>query len=213
MKGINSKQRLLQIGIDLMSVHGVSGVTLGQLATASGMSKSGLYAHFKSKEQLQIDLLDSVSERARLVILEPAMQAPEGLRRVRSIMEHWWGWWRRAGLAGGCPVASALFEFDDVEGFVRDHSSSMERQWRDQLGRIVQEAKSLGHLSSDTDVDQFVWEMCANYLGHHVSTRFLNSDHADAHARHAMDALIERNLPDARGAEGSATSVSAGGIA
>lgn len=195
MKSSPTRQRLLQIGLDLMSVHGVDGVTLGQLATASGMSKSGLFAHFKSKEQLQIELLDSMSEMALHVIVEPAMRAPSGVKRIRSVMEHWRGWWRRAGLTGGCPIASALFELDDIDGDLRDHATGMERQWREQLARIVEEAKSLGQITANTDVDQFVWEMCANYLGHHVSSRFLRSDEADTHARRALDALIDRHQP------------------
>ncbi|MET4897088.1 TetR/AcrR family transcriptional regulator [Sphingomonadaceae bacterium jetA1] len=195
MKGNTTKQRLLQIGLDQMSVHGVGGVTLGQLATASGISKSGLFAHFKSKEQLQIEVLESMSEMAFNVIFQPALQAPEGLRRLRSVMEHWLGWWRRAGLTGGCPIAGALFEFDDVEGEVRARATAMERQWRQQLATYVLEAKWLGQLAEDTDVDQFVWELCAIYLGHHVSSRFLKSADADMRARHALDALIERHSP------------------
>ena len=205
MKSSQTKQRLLQTGLDLISVHGLDGVTLGQLATVSGMSKSGLFAHFRSKEQLQMDLLASLSEMALRVIIEPAMQAPSGVRRIRSVMEHWRGWWRRAGLTGGCPIASALFELDDIDGDLRNHAARMERQWREQLGMIVAEAKSLGQISADTDVDQFVWEMCANYLGHHVSSRFLRSVEADTHARLAMDALIDRHLPRLTQADTSLT--------
>ncbi len=200
MKGLKTKQRLLQTGLDLMSVHGVGGVTLGQLATATSMSKSGLFAHFRSKEQLQIELLDSMAMTASRFILEPAMLAPPGLRRLRSVMEHWRGWWRRAGLAGGCPIAGAFFELDDVEGDLRDHVAGMEREWRDHLATIVREVIALGELSAATDVDQFVWEMSANYLGHHVSSRFLRSDEADAHARRAFEGLIQSHLPGATGA-------------
>lgn len=201
MKGSQTKQRLLETGLDLMSVYGVSGVTLGQLAAASSMSKSGLFAHFKSKEQLQIELLDSMAVTASRFIFEPAMQAPPGLRRLRSVMEHWRGWWRRAGLVGGCPIASAFFELDDVEGDIRNHVSAMEREWRDQLARIVDEVIAVGDLSAETDVDQFVWEMCANYLGHHVSSRFLRSAEADARARQSFDALIVAHLPNAAAAQ------------
>jgi AcrR family transcriptional regulator len=91
MKGSQTKERLLQIGLDQISVRGVAGVTLGQLATASGLSKSGLFAHFRSKEQLQIELLDEMAQTADRVVVEPAMRAAEGLPRLAAIMERWLG--------------------------------------------------------------------------------------------------------------------------
>lgn len=196
MKGSETKQRLLQTGLDLMSVHGVDGVTLGQLATAASISKSGLFAHFKSKEQLQIELLDAMAVVASTFIFEPAMKTPPGLRRLRSVMEHWRGWWRRAGLAGGCPIASAFFELDDIDGQIRDYVATMEQEWRGQLAILVQEAVDLSELSANTDVDQFVWDLCSNYLGHHVSSRFMRSSEADERARRSFEALIAMNLLD-----------------
>ncbi|WP_211115059.1 TetR/AcrR family transcriptional regulator [Nitrospirillum amazonense] len=180
-----------------MSVRGLGGLTLGQLATASGLSKSGLFAHFRSKEQLQIDLLNEVTQAASRVVVGPAMLAAEGLPRLVAVMDHWLGWSRRAGLAGGCPVAAALFELDDVEGEVRAHAAKLEEEWRGQLRQLVFEAKRLSHLSGETDVDQFVWELCGIYLSHHVSSRFLRMDDADARAKTAVNALVERHRPPA----------------
>lgn len=195
MKGNDTKERLLRIGLDQMSVQGVAGVTLGQLASASGLSKSGLFAHFRSKEQLQIELLDETTLAAGRVIVEPAMQAAEGLPRLRAVVELWFGWSSRAGLRGGCPVAAGLFELDDAEGDVRAHAAKLEADWREQLSHFVLEAKWLGHLSADTDVEQFVWELCGIYLSHHVSNRFLREGDAYARARTAVDALVQRHLP------------------
>jgi AcrR family transcriptional regulator len=195
MKGSQTKERLLQIGLDQISVRGIAGVTLGQLATASGLSKSGLFAHFRSKEQLQIELLDEMAQTADRVVVEPAMRAAEGLPRLAAIMERWLGWSRRAGLSGGCPVAAALFELDDIEGEVRSHAAKLEAHWRKQLRQFVAEAKRLGHLTGETDVDQFVWELCAIYLGHHVSSRFLREADARTRARTAFDAMVDRHRP------------------
>jgi AcrR family transcriptional regulator len=195
MKASQTKERLLQIGLDQMSVHGVAGVTLGQLATASGLSKSGLFAHFRSKEQLQIELLDEMAQAAGRVVVEPAMRAAAGLSRLIAVMEHWLGWSRRAGLRGGCPVAAALFELDDIEGEVRSHAAKLEQHWREQLRLIITEAKWLGHLSDETDVEQFIWELCAIYLSHHVSSRFRREADADIRARTAFDALVDRHRP------------------
>lgn len=197
MKGNHTRERLLQIGLDQMSVHGLGGVTLGQIAAESGMSKSGLFAHFKSKEQLQIDLLTETVRAADRVVVFPAMQALEGLPRLVAVFEAWLGWSRRAGLSGGCPVAAALFELDDAEGEVRAHAAKLERQWRDHLCELVMEAKFLMHLSEQTDVEQFVWEVCGIYLGHHVTSRFLRDAMADERAKTAFDALVERHRPAA----------------
>jgi AcrR family transcriptional regulator len=195
MKAIKTKGRLLQIGLDQMSVHGLSGMSLGQLATASGLSKSGLFAHFRSKEQLQIELLDEMAQFAERVVVQPAMLAAEGLPRLVALMKLWLGWSRRAGLSGGCPVAAALFELDDIEGEIRAHAAKLEQHWRDQLRQLVLEAKWLSHLANETDVDQFVWELSGIYLGHHVSSRFLREDAADARAETAFEALVERHRP------------------
>jgi AcrR family transcriptional regulator len=195
MKGNETKERLLRIGLDQMSVIGLSGVTLGQLANASGLSKSGLFAHFKSKEQLQIELLLEMAQTADRVIIEPVTELAEGLPRLSAVMYLWLGWSRRAGLNGGCPVAAALFELDDVEGEVRSLAAKLEAHWRERLRGLVFEAKSVGHLRSDTDVEQFVWELCGIYLSHHVSSRFLRDGEADAHAKTAYEALVHRHQP------------------
>jgi AcrR family transcriptional regulator len=195
MKGNDTKERLLRIGLDQMSVQGLAGVTLGRLASASGLSKSGLFAHFRSKEQLQIELLDETTQVAGRVIVQPAMQAAEGLPRLRAVVELWLGWSSRAGLRGGCPVAAGLFELDDTEGEVRSHAATLEAHWREQLRQFVLEAKWLGHLSDDTDVEQFVWELCGIYLSHHVSNRFLREDDATDRAKTAVNTLVQRHLP------------------
>ncbi len=195
MKGNDTKERLLRVGLDQMSVNGLSGVTLGQLASASGLSKSGLFAHFRSKEQLQIQLLDEMAQAADQVVVAPAWRAAEGLPRLVALMDHWLGWSRRAGLNGGCPVAAALFELDDVESEVRSHAAKLEQHWRELLRQLVLAARSLGHLSVETDVDQFVWELCGIYLSHHVSSRFRRDDDADARAKTAFSALLRRYEP------------------
>jgi AcrR family transcriptional regulator len=193
MKGSKTKERLLRIGLDRMSVQGLSGVTLGELASAAGLSKSGLFAHFRSKEQLQVDLLKETAQTANRLVTEPIMRTAKGLPRLSAVMDLWLGWPRRAGLSGGCPVAAALFEFDDVEGELRSHALKLEEHWREQLRQFVREAVAEGHLNTDTDVEQFVWELCGIYLSHHVSSRFIREEGADVYARKAFNALVQRN--------------------
>jgi AcrR family transcriptional regulator len=192
-----SRDRILDCGANLLSKAGLNGVTLGSLADLSGMSKSGLFAHFKSKEELQIQLLERSAELAREHVVAPALQAPEGLPRLRKLVSGWLGWSRRAGLEGGCPVAAGMFELDDSPGPVRDHLLKMERFWRGLLLELVERAVELKHLRTDLDSDQFVWELCGIYLSHHASLRFVRDRKADERAAIAFEALIERSLPSA----------------
>jgi AcrR family transcriptional regulator len=184
----STRERILQSGLFLMSRAGLSGVTLGGLAEQVGMSKSGLFAHFRSKEAVPIEF---VTER----VLKPSMSAEEGLPRLHELVRNWFGWADRAGLPGGCPVAAGLFEFDDVEGVVRNKILEIEATFRRVLIDIVRRAVDLGHLRRDLDVEQFVWELCGIYLGHHAAHRFLRSADADARAQTAVQALIDRAMP------------------
>ena len=178
-----------------MSESGLAGVTLGVLADQVGMSKSGLFAHFRSKEDVQIELLSHMAEFAAAHVIEPSMKAADGLPRLRALVRNWFGWAQRAGLPGGCPVAAGLFEFDDVEGRVRNKILEMEGQWRRLLTELVARSVELGHLRRDFDVEQFVWELSGIYLGHHAAHRFLRAADADLRAQVAFQALVDRAMP------------------
>jgi AcrR family transcriptional regulator len=191
----STRERILHKGLALMSQSGLGGVTLGVLAEQVGMSKSGLFAHFRSKEDVQIELLTHMAEFAQAHVIAPSMAAAEGLPRLRALVANWFGWAQRAGLPGGCPVAAGLFEFDDIEGRVRNKILEMENEFRGLLTGLVQRAVDLGHLRKDLDVDQFVWELCGIYLGHHAAHRFLRAADAETRANTAFEALIDRAMP------------------
>ena len=195
-KAESTRGRILRQGLALMSQSGLTGVTLGTLADQVGMSKSGLFAHFHSKEQVQVELLQHMAQFAQAHVVQPAMSAGEGLPRLKALVNNWFGWAQRAGLPGGCPVAAGLFEFDDVEGAVRNQILALESEWRDLLKQLVQQAVNQGHLRRDLDVDQFVWELCGIYLSHHVGRRFLRAADADIRAQTAFQALLDRALPN-----------------
>jgi AcrR family transcriptional regulator len=187
-----TRQRILDTGLAMASQSGLEAVTLGVLATNVGMSKSGLFAHFHSKEAVQLSLLDHSDRFAAPVVIEPAMQAPEGLPRLRALVTNWFGWAQRAGLPGGCPVAAGLFEYDDVQGPVHDKIQEIETRWHGMLCTLTAQAIQQGHLSRDLDIEQFVWELFGIYLSHHVASRFLKSPDADNRAQTAFAALLAR---------------------
>ncbi|UFP92637.1 TetR/AcrR family transcriptional regulator [Gloeobacter morelensis] len=195
---MTTRERILQSGLDLLSESGLAGVTLGVLAQQAGVSKSGLFAHFHSKEELQIALLDRMAEVSAAQVIQPALRAAEGLPRLKALVEHWLGWTTKAGLRGGCPVAAATFELDDAEGEVRAKVVAMEAYWRNLLTNLVRRSVELGHLDSKLDIEQFVWELCGIYLSHHASSRLLRDNRADYRALTAFDALVSRSLPAKR---------------
>src|SRR5262249_3533165 len=160
-----------------------------------GMSKSGLFAHFRSKDDVQIDLLEYTANFAVAHVIEPAVKEPEGLPRLESLFRHWLGWSSRSGLPGGCPGAAAMFGLAGAEGPVRDKVADLEAQWRGLLGQLVRGAVAAGHLRADLDVEQFVWEMCGIYLSHHTAYRFRRDADADPRAWTAFEALLERARP------------------
>jgi AcrR family transcriptional regulator len=192
---LSTRDRILQTGLALMSQTGLGGITLGVLAEQAGISKSGLFAHFRSKETVQVELLNHLGNFAAEYVLRPSMTTHEGLPRLRALVKSWFGWAQRAGLPGGCPVAAGLFEFDDIEGAVRSKILEMEASFRRMLIDLVQRAVDLGHLRVDLDVEQFVWELCGIYLGHHAAHRFLRSADADDRAQTAFRALLDRAMP------------------
>jgi AcrR family transcriptional regulator len=190
-----TRERILEQGLALMSQSGLGGVTLGVLAGQTGMSKSGLFAHFRSKQDVQVKLLEYMARLANERVVEPAMKAPEGLPRLRALVSNWFGWAQRAGLPGGCPVAAGLFEFDDVESPVRDKILELESHWRELLTELVARAVSQGHLRRGLDKSQFVWELCGIYLSHHAAHRFLRAADAGRRANIAFESLVRRSLP------------------
>ncbi len=192
-----TRERILNHGVALASQSGLEGVTLGTLADDVGMSKSGLFAHFRSKEAVQIGVLEQSLIVGAPVVLEPAMREPEGLPRLTAVVRNWFGWAPRAGLPGGCPVAAGMFEYDDVDGPVRDKLLEMEANWRGVLTTLVQQAVEKREFRADLDVAQFVWELSGMYLQHHVAVRFLKAADADERAAAAFAALVERSRASA----------------
>lgn len=193
-----TRSRILECGTDLLSASGLSGITLGLLAEQAGMSKSGLFAHFGSKEELQLGLLEHTAALAGQHVMGPAMRSLEGLPRLKDLVHNWLGWSTKAGLSGGCPVAAGMFELDDCDGPVRERLLQMEADWRGVLANHTARAIELGHLRRNTDIDQFVWELCGIYLSHHTSARFVKDPKADYYARIALNALLKRASPISR---------------
>jgi AcrR family transcriptional regulator len=192
-KGAETHSRLLLLGLNTLSAEGLAGITIGRLAADAQISKSGLFAHFGSKEQLQLELLEEAARLADAEVVAPALQAKPGLPRLRALFANWLGWSTRAGLRGGCPVAAAIFELDDAEsGIVRDRVAEFDTKWRSLLRSLVTDAIKCGHFNRSVDPDQMVWELTGIYLAHHASSRFQRDERARERAEAAFRVLLRR---------------------
>ena len=191
--GRATRDRILDSGLNLLSTSGFAGVTIGLLASQVGMSKSGLFAHFKSKEEIDIALLEQMVEVAHKNVVVPAMRAQQGLSWLTALIDNWFGWSTKAGLLGGCPAAAGMFELDDVEGPVREKLLELEKQWNEILKQFIVESIAAGDLRKDLDIDQFIWELMGFYLNHHASRRFMRNRDANMRAKKAFQGLIDRS--------------------
>ncbi len=189
-KGEATHAAILARAVDLASVAGLGGVSIGALARETGLSKSGLFAHFGSKEQLQIEILEATAEHFLDAVLRPARRQPAGEKRLRRIMENWLNWDGAGGFRGGCVFIAAAVELDDQPGPVRDHLVWQQREWMAVLTRAASRAVEVGDFRPDVDPGQFAHELYSIALGYHYAARLLHDPEAEARARTAFETLI-----------------------
>jgi AcrR family transcriptional regulator len=192
-KGERTRAAILDAGVRIVSQAGLEGLTIGTLAEATGMSKSGLFAHFGSREDLMLAVLARGQEEFIRVVVNPALAQPRGLPRLRALFTHWIDWTQSADLPGGCPMIGGATEFDDKPGPVRDALAAGQRAWIDTLNRAVRQAIEQGQLRSDTDPEQVSFELFGMALVVHHHRRLLGYDKARSRALAALDTLLERH--------------------
>ena len=192
-RGEKTRAAILDEAVRIASNLGLDGLTIGTLAEAMGMSKSGLFAHFGSREELQLAVLEHGRVKFGEAVLAPALSTPRGVARLRAAFAHWLDWTQSALLPGGCLMLGAAIEFDDQPGPVRDRVAALQREWMDSLARMVRGAIEEGHLRRDTDVEQFVFECFGIALVCHHHRRLFGDRRARARALAAQDALIARH--------------------
>jgi AcrR family transcriptional regulator len=194
-KGEHTRAAILDAALAHASESGFESLTIGSLAERAGLSKSGLFAHFGSREELQLAAIEAAAARFTATVFIPAIKAPRGLPRLRALFEQWLAWTTRSGLAYGCPMQAAAIEFDDRPGPVRDavveHFANLERG----LGRAVALAVSQRHFRADLDCDQFVFDMIGVILAYFHNARLFEREKAERRARAAFERLITAALP------------------
>jgi len=162
-KGDETRKKILDKGFELASTLGLECLSIGALAEATQMSKSGLFAHFLSKENLQLKVMEHAGEVFNQVVIVPALKTPAGIQRIRKIMENWVQW--TIDLSGGCIFVAAAAEYSDRPGLVQDFIIEQQNAWIGCLERIAKSAVSVGEFRSDTHCRVFAFELYSLILG------------------------------------------------
>jgi AcrR family transcriptional regulator len=189
-KGAETRQAILDRALALASRLGLEGVTIGRLAEELDLSKSGLFAHFKSKEALQIQVLEAASERFVEVVVRPSLHAPRGEPRVRALFENWLRWPKAVPQPGGCIFVTAAVELDDRPGPARDLLVKLQKQWLGVIAKAVRSGIEEGHFHDGVDPEQFAFDLYGAMLMCHQAARLLRDPKAVARARSAFEALV-----------------------
>jgi AcrR family transcriptional regulator len=191
-KGELTRQHILGHATSLASKVGLSGLSIGILAEDLDLSKSGLIAHFQSKEGLQLQVLDWAAGLFVDKVLRPALQAPRGEPRVRALFENWMRWPKLSNLTGGCVFVAAAMELDDQPGPLRTRLVELQRDFMETIANTVRTGVAEGHFRSDADPEQLAQDLYGIMLACHHATRLLGDPKAPARAHRAFETLIEQ---------------------
>jgi AcrR family transcriptional regulator len=204
-KGERTREAILLHALRLATQVGFEGLTIGRLADELKLSKSGLFAHFGSKEALQVKVLELASRRFVDEVVRPALAAPRGVRRVRALFERWLAWETSPSLPGGCPFTAAATELDDRPGPARDYVVQSQRDWLETIANTARTAVQEGELSAGLDCEQFAYELQAIMLGYAHASRLMKDSRARERTTRAFEALLKT-----AGAEAPATTTTGG---
>ena len=190
-KGELTHDRAVGCALRQASRDGLDGLSIGALASELGLSKSGVFRHFGSKDALQLQVLQAAVERFAEIVIRPAIAKERGLPRLKALVERWLTWANDPEMPGGCLIVAASIELDDRPGPQRDFLVAAQREWLKTLARAVRLSIEQGHLRADTSPEQIAFELEALLLGYHHSRRLMNDATADARVRRAVQRVIE----------------------
>jgi AcrR family transcriptional regulator len=193
-KGEETRREILDQALRLASELGIEGLSIGALAARVGMSKSGLFAHFSSKDNLQVAVIEEAGQRFVDMVVAPALREPRGEPRVRALLRGWLVWNKQDFMPCGCVFLALASELDDRPGPARDRLVANQRDWLETLAQAARIARREQHFRSDLDPEQFAFEALGIFSSYGFYKRLLQADDAEARVVHAF----ERLLADAR---------------
>ncbi|MEO0316643.1 MAG: hypothetical protein RL404_320 [Pseudomonadota bacterium] len=188
-KGEQTRASILEAALELASREGLEGLTIGALAERMNMSKSGVFAHFGSREDLQLNVLRLYNHLFEQEVFYPSMAEERGLPRLRSLFNRWIDRVSRE-IASGCIYISGAVEYDDRPGPIRDQLVGMVQTWQKALRRAAQQASDEGHLATGIAPDQLAFEMYGLVLALHHDARFIRSPDAVQRAQAGFERLV-----------------------
>ena len=191
-KGNETRSLILDTGLEMASRLGLECVTIGSLADETDMSKSGLFAHFKSKENLQIEILKHAEDYFTNFVIIPAIGVKAGIPRIKKLVEKWIEWGSR--LSGGCVFVTTSTEYSDRPGKVRDHLLKQQENWINSLTRVAQSAVKAGDFKPDIDPGQFAFDLYSLLLGFHYYYKLLNDPQTKKRQKKSLDELLVRYM-------------------
>ena len=181
---------ILNEALAVASLCGLAGISIGSLASRLGLSKSGLFAHFGSKEALQQRVLEEISNRFVEAVIRPALALSTGEERLRTCFMRWLQWTEGQNLPGGCPMLAAVLELDDQPGRLRDYIEQQQQSWLSSISKMAQRAIRDGVFRGDLDTRQFAFDMNSIGLGYNLSKRLLRDVEADRRAMVSFERLL-----------------------
>jgi len=190
-KGQQTKAAIIDAALGLATQIGLEGLSIGALAEVTRMSKSGVFAHFGSREELQISVIREYHARFEQDVFYPAMGEPRGLPRLRAMFAHWM---QRTSVEihSGCIYISGAVEFDDRPGPVRDALASSVQTWHAAMKRAIAMAKEEGHIRATADEEQMLFEIHGLILALHYEARFLKNPDSIARANAGFENILQR---------------------
>jgi AcrR family transcriptional regulator len=192
MKGRQTKAAIVNAALGLASQIGLEGLSIGALAEVTGMSKSGVFAHFGSREELQISVIREYHDQFESEVFYPALSCARGLPRLQSLFDNWMQR-TTTEIDSGCIYISGAVEFDDRPGSVRDALASSVNTWQNALQRSVAQAQVEKHLTAKADPLQVAFEIHGLILALHYEARFLRNPGAADRARKGFSEIVARN--------------------
>lgn len=199
-KNDRTQDRILRVAVNLASVDGLEGLTIGHLAEELQMSRSGLFAHFGSKEHLQLATVAMARNIFADKVIRPALAAPGGIPQLWQLCENWLQYVERRVFKGGCFFTAASFEFDSRPGPVREAIVAAMKAWLSTLASAIEDAKTAKHLKPAVNAQQFAFEVYSLAMGAHWAFQLLGNKKALAQVRTTIQQHIQMiatpNCPD-----------------
>ena len=193
LKGGATKAAILNAALEVSEVSGLQGITIGLLAEKTTMSKSGVFAHFRAREDLLVEVVREYHRRFEAIVFEPAMKADKGLPRLMRMVEIWLEITSRAGNTGSIFITGPI-EFDDQPGAIRNALVHSVEIWRQAIRRAIVEAIQVGHLKETADPDVMLFQIYSYVLGIHHDVRFLHARRSVKIANNLIEQMFSQHL-------------------